>query len=140
MEYLDSPEDLALSNLRLYEKLVRPYRRYMDEKVKVHVLTAGLFVSAFNPIVDGKNRRSHPNGPLNCRFYRPPILTKAPAQRAGRFPQKRHWTRLPGNRKNFSPLYPSSVSHSHRNRAILPFHVKLFLAHICIILNTCFDV
>ena len=49
MEYLDSPEDLALSNLRLYEKLVRPYRRYMDEKVKVHVLTAGVFVSAFNP-------------------------------------------------------------------------------------------
>ena len=60
MEYLDSPEDLALSNLRLYEKLVRPYRRYMDEKVKVHVLAAGVFVSAFNPIMDGKKSKIPP--------------------------------------------------------------------------------
>jgi len=90
MEYLDSPEDLALSNLRLYEKLVRPYRRYMDEKVKVHVLAAGVLFPLLIQLWMEKNRKSHPNGPLNSRFYRPPILTEAPAQRAGRFSQKRH--------------------------------------------------
>jgi len=66
--------------------------------------TKALFVSAYNPILDGNKPKSHPNVLIIFRFCRSLLPTESSEQRRTRFSPNRPRTRVPGNRA--IPLRP----------------------------------
>ena len=79
---------------------------YFFFSVALCPLLMALFVSVYNPILDGNKPKSHPNVLIIFRFCRSPLPTESSEQRRTRFSPKRPRTRVPGNRATF-PQLPS---------------------------------
>ena len=73
--------------------------------------TKALFVSVYNPIIDGNKPKSHPNVLIIFRFCRSPLPTESSEQRRTRFSPKPPKTRVLVIER-FSPNCPLSRRHS----------------------------
>ena len=91
-----------------------------DMKVPMKLLSfaiLGVFVSTFNPIIDRKNQKSHPNASIISRFSGPPLPYKSQKQRRRRFSPPRPRTRAREKRVDFpltapAPRLPTLLSRS----------------------------